>query len=66
MDENKIPDKCTLCGGEFTRNKRGQRVIYPYPMKHHLCRTCFEKSLDAGIARLNYVLAGGDINDLKK
>jgi len=61
----KMPDKCTLCGDEFTKNEKGQRVIFPYPMKHYLCYPCFTKSLDAGLTRLNYVLEGGDLNDLK-
>jgi len=51
-----IPKNCTLCGGSFEID--GKRVIYPYPIKHWLCRTCFTKSLDAGLGRLNKVLAG--------
>lgn len=65
MSKRKIPDKCTLCGGDFTKNDKGGRVIFPYPMKHYLCFPCFEKSLNAGLARLNYVLAGGNLEDLK-
>jgi len=51
-----MPDKCTLCGGSF--EKEGKRVIFPYPPDHYLCRDCFEKSLDAGLNRLNKVLRG--------
>ncbi len=62
-DEGKIPDKCTLCGGSFELDNpasplHGKRVIYPYPMKEWLCQDCFRKSLDAGLNRLNKVLAG--------
>jgi len=57
---SKYPDNCTLCGGSFEVD--GKRVIYPYPMKHWLCKTCFIKSLDAGLGRLNKVLATGNLD----
>ena len=34
--KREIPDECTL---------------YPYPEKEYLCRTCFTKSLRAGLKR---------------
>jgi len=55
-----VPENCTLCGGSFEVD--GKRVIYPYPMKHWLCKTCFIKSLDAGLGRLNKVLATGNLD----
>lgn len=59
--KQKIPDNCTLCGGTF--EVEGRRVIYPYPLKHYLCRSCFEKSLDEGLKRLNKVLAGEKLDE---
>ena len=56
-----IPESCTLCGGSFSVN--GKRARYPYPMKHWLCRTCFIKSMDAGLGRLNKVLAGEKLEE---
>jgi len=56
-----IPENCTLCGGSF--EIEGKRVIYPYPMKEWLCRDCFIKSLDAGLGRLNKVLAGEKLEE---
>jgi len=56
-----IPKKCTLCGTPFNeakKSKDGKNMIFPYPMKHYLCWDCFTKSLDAGLGRLNKVLAG--------
>lgn len=53
---SKYPIVCTLCGGSFEYN--GKRTIFPYPMKEYLCLPCFDKSMKAGIARLNKVLAG--------
>jgi len=55
-----VPENCTLCGGSFEIN--GKRVIYPYPKKQWLCRGCFTTSLDAGIGRLNKVLATGNLD----
>lgn len=39
-----IPEKCTLCGGDFEID--GKRAIYPYPEKENLCLTCFTKKLN--------------------
>lgn len=39
--KEEIPDKCTLCGGDFEID--GKRAIYPYPEKEYLCLTCFIK-----------------------
>ena len=55
-----VPENCTLCGGSFERD--GKRVIFPYPIKQWLCRDCFVKSMDAGLGRLNKVLAGGKLD----
>jgi len=57
---SKYPIVCTLCGGSFER--KGKRVIYPYPPKHYLCVDCFTKSLDAGLGRLNKRLARGELD----
>lgn len=53
---SKYPLVCTLCGGSFEYN--GKRTIFPYPMKEYLCFFCFDKSMKAGLGRLNKVLAG--------
>lgn len=52
---SKYPIVCTLCGGSF--EYKGKRIIYPYPAKHYLCFTCFTKSMDEGLGRLNQRLA---------
>ena len=54
--KREIPDKCTLCGGDFEHE--GKQIIFPYPMKEYLCFPCFIKSMKAGLGRLNKVLAG--------
>ena len=59
---SEIPDNCTLCGKPYTKNDKGQRVIFPYPPKHYLCYPCFTKSMDSGIGRLNKVLATGNLD----
>jgi len=59
---NEIPDTCTLCGESYTKNAKGERVIFPYPPKHYLCYPCFIKSMNSGINKLNRVLARGNIN----
>ena len=56
------PDNCTLCGKPYTKNTKGQRVIFPYPPNHYLCFHCFTKSMDSGIGRLNKVLATGNLD----
>lgn len=57
---SKYPIICTLCSGTFER--KGKRVIYPYPPKQYLCFDCFTKSLDSGLDRLNERLATGDLD----
>ena len=57
---SKYPIACTLCGGSFEHE--GKRVIFPYPMKHYLCFSCFMESLDEGLGRLNERLATGDLD----
>ena len=57
---SKYPITCTLCGGSFEH--KGKRVIYPYPMKHYLCFSCFMKATKEGIDRLNKRLATGDLD----
>ena len=51
-----VPDNCTMCGEAFSSKKK--KGIFPYPEKEWLCVDCFEKSLSAGLGRLNKVLAG--------
>ena len=53
---SKKPDQCTLCGGSFEHNEKTLR--FPYPPNHYLCFNCFDKSLNAGLNRLNKLLAG--------
>jgi len=62
MVERKLTDNCTLCGEPYTKNDKGQRVIFPYPPKHYLCFPCFTKSLDEAIERLNKTLSTGNID----
>jgi len=57
---SKYPITCTLCGGSF--EYEGKRIIYPYPMKHYLCFSCFTKSMNEGLGRLNKRLATGDLD----
>jgi len=64
--KRELPEKCTLCGEEYARNSDGRRMIFPYPPNHYLCRPCVEKSLDVGLARLNYILAGGELEGIHK
>jgi len=58
--KKEIPENCTLCGGSFEH--KGKRIIYPYPMKHYLCHSCFMKATKEGIDRLNKRLATGDLD----
>ena len=62
---SKYPDNCTLCGTPFKdakKSKDGRIMRFPYPPKHYLCWDCFNKSMDAGIGRLNQVLATGKLD----
>ena len=60
MDERKLPENCTLCGGSFTVN--GRRCLYPYPPNHYLCYNCLTKSMDEGLGKLNKELAEGNLD----
>ena len=68
-----IPDNCTLCGKSFINENGTRDCAFPYPPKHYLCKECFISTMNAGLSRLNKVLATGnldlsvyDISDLIK
>ena len=51
-----IPEKCTMCGGDFWY--KGKKAAFPYPEKQFLCFLCFTEAMDTGLGRLNKVLRG--------